>query len=68
MLIAGKDIILYKPKISVMSDVRSIFNTRPPWVSVSTKIVKERRAKQRLGKEQWEERNVTVNDAGSHVD
>lgn len=54
-----------------MYDVRSIFNTRPAWVSVSTEIVKEisfsvkkkksvigeeRRAKQRLGKEQWEER------------
>lgn len=68
MLIAGRDIILQKPKISVMSDVRSILNTRPAWVSVSTEIVKERRAKQRLGKEQGDESNVTVNDAGSHVD
>lgn len=52
-----------------MSDVSSIFDTRPAWVSVSTEIFKERRrAKQRLGKEQWEERNFTVNNAGSHID
>lgn len=29
-----KDIIIWKPKISVTSNARSIFNTRPSWVSV----------------------------------
>lgn len=29
-----KDIIIWRPKISVTSNATSIFNTRPDWVSV----------------------------------
>lgn len=64
-----------------MYDVRSIFNTRPAWVSVSTEIVKEisfsvkkksvieRRGELNRGRGRSSgRRDVTVNDAGSHVD
>ena len=77
ILIAVKDTVIWNPKISVTSNARSIFNTKPGWVSVfklkysseftslgGKKSEVQRNGELKIGKEKWEEKNILVCDAG----